>query len=198
MIFVTLGITFTHFFYTFQTDVVDIVDQGTTYLSIVWIVSAGAFFGNYFEKMLTGTGNAAMAMISQAAGAIFNIIFDPLLIFGIGPFPKMGIAGAAAATVMGQILAAGIACWFNVNKNEWVKIQANRILKPKASAAKEIYAIGFPSMITMGLSSMSSFFINQVLLTYSTTATAVFGIWLLDSRQHESIEPEYSYYKRRY
>lgn len=178
VLFVTLGFTFTHAFYAFQTDIAEIVEDGTIYLSIVWIVSAGAFFGTYFEKMLTSTGNASMAMISQASGAIFNIIFDPLLIFGIGPFPKMGIAGAATATVLGQILAACLAFWFNMNRNEWVDLSLHRVFHPEWNAAKEIYTIGIPSMITMGLTSMSSFFVNQIFLQYSTTATAVYGIWM--------------------
>lgn len=178
VIFILAGIFFAHRFYLIQTDVEEIVSGGTIYLSIVWIISAGAFFGNFFEKMLTATGNASMAMIAQASGAVFNIVFDPLLIFGIGPFPKMGIAGAATATVLGQLVAAGIACYFNVRKNEWVHFSADRIFHPQWHAAKEIYTIGIPSMITMGLTSMSSFSINQILLKYSTTATAVYGIWL--------------------
>ncbi len=178
VLFAVLGFTFTHAFYAFQTDVTEIVEGGTIYLSIVWIISAGAFFGSYFEKMLTSTGNASMAMISQASGAVFNIIFDPLLIFGIGPFPRLGIAGAALATVLGQILAAGLAFWFNMRRNEWVNITMHRISHPDWKAAKEIYTIGIPSMITMGLTSMSSFFINQIFLQYSTTATAVYGIWM--------------------
>ncbi|MBE6123535.1 MAG: MATE family efflux transporter [Erysipelotrichaceae bacterium] len=177
-VFILLGVTFTHKFYTIQTDIPEIVESGTKYLSIVWIICAGAFFGNFFEKMLTATGNAAQAMIAQAGGAVFNIIFDPLLIFGIGPFPKMGISGAALATVMGQVLAAGLACMFNLKKNEWIRFSVQGVMHPSFSSAKEIYSIGFPSMITMGLSSMSSFFINQILLSYSTTAAAVYGIWL--------------------
>ncbi|MCR5796257.1 MAG: MATE family efflux transporter [Solobacterium sp.] len=177
-VFALLGIFFAHRFYLFQTDVEEIVTGGTAYLSIVWILGAGVFFGNFFEKMLTGTGNASLAMAAQASGAIFNIIFDPLLIFGIGPFPEMGIAGAALATVLGQILAGVIAFWFNMHHNEWVSFHVKEIFHPKWRAAKKIYTIGIPSMITIGLSSMSSFFINQILLQYSTTATAVYGIWL--------------------
>ena len=176
--FAVLGFTFAGPFYRFQTNVPEIIESGTTYLSIVWIVCAGAFFGTYFEKMLTSTGNASMAMIAQASGAVFNIIFDPLLIFGIGPFPKMGIAGAAIATVAGQILAAAIALWFNHSRNEWVHLSLQKVFHPSGKAAKEIYTVGIPSMITMGLTSMSSFFINQIFLQYSTTATAVYGIWM--------------------
>ena len=177
-VFALLGIFFAHTLYAFQTDVEEIITSGTTYLSIVWIISAGAFFGNCFEKLLTSTGNATMAMIAQASGAVFNLVFDPLLIFGIGPFPRMGIAGAALATVLGQVLAAIVACYFNVKKNHWIHFDIKDIFHPVPQCAKEIYTIGFPSMITMGLSSLSSFSINQILLSYSTTATAVYGIWL--------------------
>lgn len=177
-VFIVLGLTFTHTFYTMQTNVAEIVEGGTQYLSIVWAVSFGMFFGVLFEKMLTSSGFASLAMIAQAGGAIFNIIFDPLLIFGIGPFPKLGIAGAALATVLGQIFAACLAFWFNHNRNHWITFDRQKILHPDLPAVKEIYSIGFPSMITMGLASMSSFFINQILLQYSTTATAVYGIWL--------------------
>lgn len=178
VLFIVLGLTFTHTFYAMQTNVPEIVDGGTKYLSIVWAVSFGMFYGVLFEKMLTSSGFATLAMFAQAGGAIFNIIFDPLLIFGFGPFPKMGIAGAALATVLGQIFAAGLAFWFNHTKNHWITFDLQKILHPSWSAAKEIYTIGIPSMITMGLASMSSFFINQILLQYSTTATAVYGIWL--------------------
>ncbi len=178
IIFMILGFAFTRRYYLLQTDHEAIVNYGTQYLSIVWIICFGAFFANLFEKMLTSTGNATLSMTAMASGAVFNIIFDPLLIFGIGPFPEMGIAGAALATVLGQILAAVIAMFFNIKRNPSISFSASQILHPKAECIKEIYTIGFPSMITMGLTSMSSFCINQVLLAYSTTATAVYGIWL--------------------
>lgn len=177
-VFIMLGLTFAHRFYAMQTNVAEIVEGGTKYLSIVWMMCFGMFFGVLFEKMLTSSGFASYAMIAQASGAIFNIIFDPLLIFGIGPFPKLGIAGAALATVMGQIFAAIVAFLFNVRKNHWISFSLSGIFHPAMRAVKEIFTIGFPSMITMGLASMSSFFINQILLAYSTTATAVYGIWL--------------------
>ncbi|MBR3363426.1 MAG: polysaccharide biosynthesis C-terminal domain-containing protein, partial [Solobacterium sp.] len=154
------------------------VEGGTQYLSIVWMMCFGMFYGVLFEKMLTSSGFASYAMLYQASGAIFNIIFDPLLIFGLGPFPKLGIAGAALATVMGQIFAAVIAFLFNARKNHWISFSLSGVFHPAMRAVKEIFTIGFPSMITMGLASMSPFFINQILLQYSTTATAVYGIWL--------------------
>jgi putative MATE family efflux protein len=177
VVFVIVGITFVRWYFTMQTDVKDIVDYGVTYSSIICIVSAGAFFGQYFEKLLVATGYSTLSMISQATGAVFNIIFDPLLIFGIGPFPEMGVAGAAVATVLGQVLAALVAFWFNARKNKSVRFHI-RQMAPDKGVIRQIYAVGIPSMITVGLGTVMSFCLNQILLVYSTTATAVFGIWM--------------------
>lgn len=116
-------------------------------------------------------------MISQAAGAIFNIIFDPLLIFGIGPFPKLGVTGAAVATVLGQIFAALVALIMLTVKEKNIRLRF-RSMRPSLEILKSIFSIAIPSMITVGLSSAMSFCMNQILLAFSTTATAVFGIWL--------------------
>ncbi|MBR2825330.1 MAG: MATE family efflux transporter [Solobacterium sp.] len=177
-LFVFLGFSFTRTFYEMQTNVSEIVEGGVKYLTTIWVMSFGMFFAIYFEKLLTSTGHATYAMIAQASGAIFNIIFDPLLIFGFGPFPKLGIQGAAIATVSGQIFAGIIAFLLNHYSNHWVDFDLEKIFKPNFEAVKEIYRVGIPSMITMGLNSMTSFFVNQILLAYSTTATAVYGIWL--------------------
>ena len=88
-------------------------------------------------------------MTAQAAGAIFNIVFDPLLIFGIGPFPALGIAGAAWATVLGQILAAVVAFILNLHKNQWIQFHIKEI-KYRSKITREIFEIGIPSMITIG------------------------------------------------
>ena len=108
-LFVLTGIFAVGPYYRMQTDVTAITEAGIQYLSIVCIVSAGCFLGQIFEKMLVATGSSVLSMASQATGAIVNIIFDPLLIFGLGPFPEMGVRGAAAATVFGQIIAAVVA-----------------------------------------------------------------------------------------
>lgn len=177
VIFLLVGLFLVGPYYRMQTDVPDIVEGGSRYLSIVCIVSVGAFFGQNFEKLLVATGHSLQSMISQAAGAIFNIIFDPLLIFGLGPFPKMGITGAAVATVLGQIFAAIVAFCFVMKTQKAVRIHPGAMLPDKRSL-KEIYSVGIPSILTVGLSSAMSFCLNQIFLAFSTTATAVFGIWL--------------------
>lgn len=177
VIFFLVGVFLVGPYYRMQTDVPEIVDGGIRYLSVVCMVSVGSFFGQNFEKLLVATGNSFCSMASQAAGAIFNIVFDPLLIFGIGPFPELGITGAAVATVLGQIFAALVAFTLVMRKQKAVRIHVGAML-PDARSLKEIYSVGIPSIITTGLSSAMSFCLNQIFLAFSTTATAVFGIWL--------------------
>ena len=177
LIFFLLGVFLSKPLFSYQTDVVDIAEMGTTYLMINWVLSCGSIFGKYYERLLVSAGRATLSMAAMASGAVFNLVFDPLLIFGIGPFPSLGIAGAAYATVGGQIFAAVVAILLNWKYNEAVKYD---MLSPALhlQAAVGILRVGLPSMITMGLSSLTSFFINQILLVYSTTATAVYGVWM--------------------
>ena len=177
LIFFLLGVFLSKPLFSYQTDVVDIAEMGTTYLMINWVLSCGSIFGKYYERLLVSAGRATLSMVAMASGAVFNLVFDPLLIFGIGPFPKLGIAGAAYATVGGQIFAAVVAILLNWKYNEAVRHDMlSPALHPQAAA--DILRVGLPSMITMGLSSLTSFFINQILLVYSTTATAVYGVWM--------------------
>ena len=177
VIFILLVIYVSEPLYRVQTNVEEIALMGTTYLSINWILSCGSIFSKYYERLLVSAGRATLSMLAMASGAVINLIFDPLLIFGLGPFPRLGIAGAAYATVAGQIFAAILSIILNWKYNEPVR---HEMLRPalQMSAAKDILRVGMPSMITMGLSSMVSFFINQILLAFSTTATAVYGVWM--------------------
>ena len=176
-LFIALGLFASGPLYRAQTDVEEIAEMGATYLMINWVFSCGSIFSKYFERLLVSSGRATLSMATMLCGAIFNLIFDPLLIFGIGPFPKLGIAGAALATVGGQIFSALIAIALNMKHNEAVR---HDMLRPAFDlrAAEDILRVGLPSIITMGLSSVTSFSINQILLTYSTTATAVYGVWM--------------------
>lgn len=175
--FFLLGLCVTQYVYPLLTGDIQIIQQGQTYLKIVWMVSFGIFIGQIFEKMLMSASHSMMAMIAQASGAIFNIIVDPLLIFGIGPFPEMGIAGAAIATVLGQILSTIVGGVLNYRYNRWIQLSLSQ-LKLDIHIAKEIIVVAIPSMITIGLSAITSFCVNLILMGYSATATAVYGIWI--------------------
>ena len=177
LIFFIVGLTLVEPFYRMQTDVEEIVDLGTQYLTIICTVAIGTYFGQNFEKLLVATGHTFASMASQAVGAIFNIIFDPLLIFGVGPFPAMGVRGAATATVLGQIVAAIVAFTLVRTRQKSVRLHPGAMV-PDGRSLKEIYSVAVPSMVSVGLGSAMSFCFNQILLAFSTTATAVFGIWL--------------------
>ncbi len=175
LIFLLLGLFASGPLFRAQTDVAEIAQMGTVYLTINWALSCGSVFSKYYERLLVSAGRSVLSMAAMASGAIFNLVFDPLLIFGIGPFPALGIAGAAWATVGGQIFSALVASVLNALYNEPVRAD---MLVPRFRLrdAEAILRVGMPSILTMGLSSLTSFFINQILLAYSTTATAVYGI----------------------
>ena len=117
LVFTVLGLTCSRLFYSIQTDISGIVDYGTDYLTIVCGVSFGLFGAITMERLLQATGRTFYTMIAQATGALTNIILDPILIFGLGPFPRMEVAGAALATVIGQILNVCISTFFNITRN---------------------------------------------------------------------------------
>ena len=177
LFFLLFGLTAVRPFYQLQTDHQAILEAGYDYLSIVCCVSVGAFFGQNFEKLLIATGNSLQSMIAQGTGAVFNLIFDPLLIFGIGPFPQLGVRGAAIATVLGQIVAACVAFVMLTLREKTIRLRLKDCL-PRLELLKQIFTVAIPSAITVGLTSVMSFGMNQILLGFSTTATAVFGIWL--------------------
>ena len=176
-LFLLFGLFAVRPFYLLQTDHQAIVDAGCDYLTVVCCMSVGAFYGQNFEKLLIATGNSLQSMLSQATGAVINLIFDPLLIFGIGPFPALGVRGAAVATVLGQVIAALVALIMLYTKEKTIRLSLPDI-RPRAATLKKIAAVAIPSALTVGLSSVMSFGMNQILLGFSTTATAVFGIWL--------------------
>lgn len=163
-------------FYLSQTKDAEIVSYGVTYLSIVCICSVGMFVQMVFEKLLQSTGRTVYTMITQSTGAIINIIFDPILIFGLFGFPKMGVAGAAAATVFGQIVAGGLAIFFNLKKNPDIRIRF-RGFRPDKGIIGKIYAVGVPSIIMQAIGSLMTYGMNLILIQFTSTATAVFGVY---------------------
>ena len=129
-----------------------------------------------FERLLQATGRTLDTMISQGVGAVINIIFDPILIFGKFGFPEMGIAGAAVATVFGQFVACVLAIVFNLVKNRELQLHF-RGFRPRLDVCKVILAIGVPSILMQAISSVMSFGMNQILLSFVPTAAAVFGVY---------------------
>ena len=176
VVFAVLGGLFSRTFMELQTPVESIADYGTTYLAIVSVVSVGMMFQICFERLLQSTGKTIYTMISQAVGAIINIIMDPLLIFGIGPFPQMGIAGAAWATVLGQIVGALLGLYCNLRRNPEISISF-RGFRPSGAIIRKIYAVGVPSIIMSSIGSVMTFGMNKILGAFNSTAVAVFSAY---------------------
>ena len=177
IIFVLLGIFAAKPFIASQTANPVVRAYGSTYLSIVLCCCIGLQFQMTFERMLQSTGRTVYSMISQATGAVINIIFDPILIFGLFGAPKLGVAGAAIATVMGQVVASILGLVLNLRKNEDININLKGIFTPDLEVIKEIYAVGVPSMLMMSIGSVMTYLMNLILKTFSETAIAVFGAY---------------------
>ncbi len=153
-----------------------IIEYGMEYLDVVMFLSFAAFLSITFDRLLQSTGLTVYTMYSQLSGAAFNLIFDPLLIFGIGPFPEMGIRGAALATVLGQMLGLGVSVAFNLKKNTEIQFKLKNLL-PDGRIIAEIYKVGVPSIIMNSITSFTTYFINMILGSFSSTAIAVYGIY---------------------
>lgn len=177
VIFLLIGIFFAKPFIKTQITDPQIIEYGATYLQIVSCLSFGIFFQMTFERLLQSTGKTIYSMISQGTGAIINIIFDPLLIFGIGPFPRLGVAGAAYATILGQLIGASIGLYCNIKFNNEINISLKKVMKPEKNTISEIYYVGIPSMLMMSIGSAMTYLMNLILGAFSSTATAVFGVY---------------------
>ena len=176
IVFFIAGIVLVHPYLASQGVDAGIVTYGEAYLDIVLRMSFALFFGITFDRLLQSTGLTLYTMYSQLSGAIFNVIFDPLLIFGIGPFPKMGIRGAALATVLGQILGLCVSVFFNVTKNREIQFKLKNLL-PELRIVAEIYKVGVPSILLSSITSITTYFLNIILSAFSSTAIAVYGVY---------------------
>ena len=176
VLFLLIGLFAVKPFYTSQTDDAEIISYGVQYLTTVCTLSFGVFLQITFERLLQSTGKTIYTMVSQMSGAVINIIMDPVMIFGIGPFPKMGVAGAAAATVIGQIFAAFLGLMFNLRKNKEIKISFKGF-KPDGRMIREIYGIGIPSIIMQAIGSVMVYGMDRILIVFNSTAVAVFGVY---------------------
>ncbi len=176
VVFLIFGLTCTETFYRLQTDIPEIIAYGRDYVFFVSVLSFGIFLQVAFDRMLQATGRTFYTMFTQGSGAIINIILDPILIFGWFGFPKMEVAGAALATVIGQIVAMFISGILNVTKNADIQFRLKSMCPDKEVIAR-IYAVGVPSIIMSSIASVMTFCMNQILMTFSATATAVFGVY---------------------
>ena len=158
-----------------QTIDTEVISMGTDYLRICCVISFGIIFFSLFEKLLQATGRSLYSTIGQVAGAIVNIILDPIMIYGIGPVPQMGVEGAAYATVIGQVVSAGLLLIFHLKLNKEFE-HSIKYMKPNARIIKEIYAIGFPAIIAQALMSIMVYVMNLI-LKFSPSAQTAYGLF---------------------
>ena len=178
IVFLILGFTVVKPFYASQIGNADveIMEMGIDYLSTVMIFSMGLLAQICFERLLTSTGRTIFSMTSQLCGAITNIILDPILIFGLLGVPKMGVTGAAVATVIGQCVACIVAGTCNHKFNHEVRLSFKGF-RPDLKIISHIYAVGIPSIIMQSISSIMTYCMNLILVQFTVTATAVFGVY---------------------
>jgi MATE efflux family protein len=176
ILFALFGIFLAKFYFEFQKASGIIETYGIQYLSICSIFAFSIIMEITFERMLIASGKTIYTMITQSTGAIINIIFDPIFIFGLFGFPKMGIVGAAVATIFGQTVAMFMALYFNVVKNHEVRISIKKFAVDFKTIVN-IYEIGFPSIVMQSAASFMIFQLNNLLASFSTTATAVLGVY---------------------
>ena len=176
LVFALMGIFGSHLFFASQTENREIVEFGTQYLTLCLIFSFGIFMEMTFERIMQSTGRTIYSMVTQGTGAIINIILDPIMIFGLFGFPRLGIRGAAIATVTGQIIAMILAVWFNHKKNRDVQLSFKGF-KPDGRIIAKIYEVGVPSIVMQSIVSIMTFGMNKILIMFSETAVSVLGIY---------------------
>ena len=176
LVFLVLGLTVVRPYFYAQTADADIAEQGIRYLTICCVLSLGMFMQVMNEKLLAATSRTTLSMISQLVGAIVNIILDPIFIFGYYGEALSGTTGAALATVIGQFCGAGVSFYLNLRKNPDIQLDFKGF-RPSAEAIKRIYAVGLPSIAMQCVGSVMTFLMNQILMAFTATAVAVFGVY---------------------
>ena len=152
-----------------------VISMGTSYLRICCVLSFGIVFFSLFEKLLQATGRSLYSTIGQVVGAVVNIILDPIMIYGLGPVPQMGVEGAAYATVIGQIASAVLLFIFHIKLNKEFD-HGIKYMKPKGRIIKEIYSIGLPAIIAQALMSIMVYVMNLI-LKFSPSAQTAYGLF---------------------
>ena len=153
----------------------EVISMGTDYLRICCVISFGIIFFSLFEKLLQATGRSLYSTIGQVVGAVVNIVLDPILIYGIGPVPEMGVKGAAYATVIGQVASAILLFVFHMKLNREIEHDV-KYMKPDSGIIKEIYAIGLPAIIAQALMSIMVYVMNLI-LKFSPSAQTAYGLF---------------------
>ncbi len=176
LIFLIFGLFGTEVFFRTQTDIEDIILSGVDYLRVCSCFSFGIFGQIIFERLMQSTGRTFYTMITQGVGAIINIVLDPIFIFGYFGLPAMGAKGAAIATVIGQIIAFIIAVILNKKKNTDIDLKLKEF-RPNLKIIGRIYSIGIPSIIMVAVGSIMTFSINKIVIAFTETAAAVFGVY---------------------
>ncbi len=175
-VFMLLGFTLAEPFFRLQTANEQIIAYGRDYVIICIGGSLGIFVQVYGERLLQATGRTNLSMIAQIAGAVCNIVLDPILIFGLLGFPRLEVAGAAIATIVGQFMGAILGLVLNHTKNPEVQLRAASI-RPHGATIRDIYAVGIPSIIVQSIGSVMMFGMNRILISFTEAATAVFGAY---------------------
>ncbi len=175
LVFIVVGLTLVTPFMNSQTDVPQVREYGIAYLTICCVCSGGMFVQVTFERLLQATGKTFYTMITQGIGAVINIILDPILIFGLFGMPRMEAAGAAIATVAGQIVGAVVAVIFHFKFNHEVKVKLKGF-RPSLSMIGQIYAVGAPSIVVQAIGSVMTYGMNLILSAYGVAQT-VFGLY---------------------
>ncbi len=176
LVFLVIGLTCIKPYFYAQTSDDAIALQGIRYLSVCCIFSLGLFTQTMGEKLLAATGRTQLSMISQLVGAVVNIILDPIFIFGYCGEALSGTTGAAVATVIGQFCGAGMTLYFNTRKNPDIQLDFKGF-RPSAKAIGRIYTVGLPSIAMQCVGSLMTFGMNLILMAFSATAVAVFGVY---------------------
>lgn len=158
-----------------QTVDAEVLSMGVDYLRICCVISFGIIFFSLFEKLLQATGRSLYSTIGRVAGAVINIILDPIMIYGLGPVPEMGVKGAAYATVIGQVASAVLLLIFNMKLNKEFDHDV-KYMKPEPSVIKEIYAIGLPAIIAQALMSIMVYAMNLI-LKFNPSAQTAYGLF---------------------
>jgi putative MATE family efflux protein len=176
LVFTVLGLTCARLFYIIQTDIPGIISYGADYLTIIAGCSMGIFMSVATERLVQATGRTVYAMVIQGTGSVINLILDPILIFGLFGFPRLEVAGAAVATVAGQIIGGLVGLYLSLTHNPEIQMSFAG-LRPNKDIIGGIYSVGLPSIIMQSIGSVMVFGMNQILIAFTATATAVFGIY---------------------